>query len=498
MPDPTLPTKPPSTSATTASDRDLSISTRIARQIGAQKYRMWFSQTSLQVEGGRMRVATDSQFVADWIGIHFSGALSRVAREAIGDRAEVDIRVAPEMFGRADRKRNPEESTSAPPAPSRTSGSLKTAPRPTPGRTTPYSLRTFRHLKGFVVGVSNKLAYAAAQRIAEGDDDAMLSPLFIHGDCGLGKTHLLQGVCRRFIERTHRPNRVRYVTGEQFTNEYIASVRNSTVDDFRRRYRKLDLLVIDDIHFLANKTKTQNEFLHTIDTIGLTGARIVLASDEHPGHIKRFSHALVSRFLSGMVAQIGRPDRAMRLTLIRRVADDRGVHLNPAAADLIADRCMGSVREIEGAVTKLAALYLLIHDGNGKNEIGPALAEQIFSEQGWCPSAPVRATDIIDAVCTRLGVSRPDLLGSGRHQRIVLARAMIAYLARELTTLSFPEIARALGRRHHSTIHTADQRLRRQLEAGQTVDLGRPGAPVTIRELGHQLRHEIIRGAGRG
>ena len=172
--------------------------------------------------------------------------------------------------------------------------------------------------------------------------------VFIHGECGVGKTHLLQAACQRHLD-LNPSHAVRYTTGEQFTNEFLAAMRAAALDEFRARIRKLDLLAIDDIHFLASKTATQSEFLHTLDAIDFSGARVLLASDEHPRLIKRFSQSLVSRFLSGMVVRIDAPDRSTRLSLIRRLAATRSLPLSPAAEEMIVSRCMGSVRELEGA-----------------------------------------------------------------------------------------------------------------------------------------------------
>jgi chromosomal replication initiator protein len=238
------------------------------------------------------------------------------------------------------------------------------------------------------------------------------------------------------------------VTGEQFTNEYITAIRTNAIDAFRQKIRKLDLLAIDDVHFLSNKVRTQTEFLYTLDAIDLSGARVVLASDNHPHHIKRFDRALVSRFLSGMVVKIDRPDRSTRIELIRRLAATRGLRLNEAAVDAIAGNCVGSVREIEGAITKLAAYKALMNghangqNGNGRSnghsddhgEIGLLLVEQLFKEQTWHGAngaRVIRMAAVIDAVCQRLGVGKSDLMGSGRHRRVVLARALVAYLGRE-------------------------------------------------------------------
>ena len=341
-----------------------------------------------------------------------------------------------------------------------------------------------------MVGPSNRLAFSAAKRIAEDPTARELSPLFIHGECGVGKTHLLQGVSRDFAERARRPQATRYLTAEQFTNEYIGAVRSNTLDRFRKRTRVLDLLAIDDVHFLSNKVATQNEFLHTIDAIGLAGRHVVLASDEHPLHLG-FGQALQSRFVAGMVARIERPDRATRLQLIHKLVAARRFRISDGAAEAIAARCVGSVRELEGAANKLAALHLL---GDGPDEVGLVLVEQLFADGSWRPKTPLRFDTVVEEVCGRLVVDRAELMGSGRHRRVVLARGLVAYLGRELTTLSYPEIAQALGRKHHSTVHAAVRRVVKQLDERPRIDLAE-GRTLMLNELVAQLRHQILKSA---
>jgi chromosomal replication initiator protein len=193
------------------------------------------------------------------------------------------------------------------------------------------------------------------------------------------------------------------------------------------------------------------------------------------------------------VVQIGRPDRQTRIAIIRRLAEARNLPMQEAAVEAVASRCVGSVRELEGAVTKLAALRSVAGAGEDGGKAGLVLVEQLFSDQGWHPPTPVRIGALIDTICQRLVITRADLMGSSRHRRMVLGRALVAYLGREMTSHSYPEIARALGRAYHSTIHTAEQRLRRQMEAKETVDLGEGEVNLPLRELVDQLRHEITR-----
>lgn len=481
-----------------ATDAAGNIRHRLIARIGSHRFDMWFGTTTMRISGTTLNVTTDSQFVAQWIEGHFHNELSGIAREVLGEHADVKVSMEQTPMQTAPVAAKPaievgpvlhkdEPETYRFPAPTTSSNQ----PGIRQGRRNG-AQSNLRRLDDLVVGASNRLAYSAARSLAEDLDAAAISPLFIHGECGVGKTHLLQGVCRQAATVFGARN-VRYVTGEQFTNEFIAAVRNQNIDSFRDRVRKLDLLAIDDVQFLSNKSRTQSEFLHTIDAIGHLGARIVLASNEHPRQISKFSPSLVSRLLAGMVVQVDAPDRVMRLKLVKHIAAKRRLLLLDAAAELIATRCVGSVRELEGVVTKLAAISSLTNaDGDGTNEIGLLLVEQLLSEHRRLP-APVRIGAIVDAVCARLGVSRGDLTGTGRHRRVVLARSLVAFLGRELTTMSFPEIAQAMGRAHHSTIHTAASRLSRQLEANERIEVGGQDSDMPLRDLVDQLRHSICR-----
>ncbi len=233
------------------------ISERLAQRIGRHTYHMWFGDTTrLQVEGSCVRVATESRFVADWIDGHFRKELDGAAREALGERAHVDLRVIPDLFG-GDAL--PAESA-RPSTPAAPDGSLPTT-WSAPGQgSRPGSPTTLRRLEDFVVGSSNRLAFTAAGRIASGMGPST-SPLYIHGECGVGKTHLLQGIAhsvcsgagvRAGNQAGPRGTAARYMTAEQFTNEYINAVRTKTIDRFRRRTRTIGLLAIDDVHFLLN------------------------------------------------------------------------------------------------------------------------------------------------------------------------------------------------------------------------------------------------------
>jgi chromosomal replication initiator protein len=350
------------------------------------------------------------------------------------------------------------------------------------------------------VGEANRLAHAAAVRLAE--DPAAREPLFLHGACGMGKTHLLMGLARRFQER-HPRAVVRYLTAEAFTNEYIAAVRASTLDKFRRAFRRVDLLCIDDVHFVASKEATQAELLHTFDAIGLDGARVALASDEHPREIRKLNQKLLSRFLAGPVVRLEAPDPELRGKLIRALALRKGLVLEDAAVALLVERSTraigaldgfgGSVRELEGLVTQVFAVKELLPECAGPGgKAGVLLVRRALglgtpegSASPRKPRRPVPASVIVEVVCEGLNVPMSELTGKGRHKRVVLARAVITALCRRMTTLSFPEIARAISRPNHSTVITALSRLDRALAR---EDGGSPGTELPTEYAGLSLR----------
>ena len=507
----TAPPGAPASTAATAPSRDpdpaAKIRADLEARIGTGRYRRWFGRTEIEVDGDALEVRADSHFTAKSIDQLHGDALRAAAHDALGVNARINLSV---LGGQATDRTAAPTLAPANPAPPKTNGERS------PRRAAP----PLRQLDDFVVGRCNELAFTSACRIVDEPNAAAVSPLCVYGGSGLGKTHLLQGICARFRDQAGRGAKARYMTAEQFTNEFLAALRKNTLEQFRQQIRRLDLLAIDDVHFFENKTKTQSEFLHTLEAINLTGARLVLASSEHP-RLARFSRVLVSRLLSGMVVQVERPPREVRIAIVKQLSTAIGNPVNDVAAEYIASRCVGSVHELQGAVTTLKAMHYLARDGrpsggpatpevpgapgpgtttapggDGK-EIGLVLARRLFEDERLRPQIPVRISTVVDVVCEQLGVARADLMSRSRHRRVVLGRALVAYLGRDMTTHSYPEIARELGRPYHSSVHTAEQRFKKQLEANDPIEAGDGKAAVEPRELRDQLRHAILRATAR-
>lgn len=478
-------------------------------RVGKDQFERYFlGQTRLVMRDGSLDVVVSSGFLAQIIERRFGEQL----RAVTGARS-VSFTVNRDAFMAPARPGIPQAGSTSP---------GRTDTPSTPQRTLAQSRPVLKFsLKDFVVGNANRLAYTAAMRLADGD--ATPTPVFIHGVCGVGKTHLIQGVANLFLEK--KPGAVvRYVTGETFTNDFLSALKQNTsagnrVDAFRRLYRSADMLIIDDVHFLTNKDHTQQELLHTFDSLGLQGARIIIASDEHPREIaklaQKFSEKLVSRFMSGAVVRMDAPDPELRRRLVSHLAARRRLEVTPEATELIALRSErapgslggfgGSVRELEGLLNQVEAVSRLIpdaaRDGRVTEEVvrrALGLEAQTASSVGvnGQPRRPIPVQTIVEYVCRNLQVDVGEFMGRGRHKRVVFARSVAAHLSRELTTQSFPEIARAMGRTNHSTVITAQRRLQRQLEKTPDLTLGvdlaplHPGSALAelVRTFGQQIR----------
>lgn len=424
------------------------IADELARRIGAKPFRMWFGAAELSVQDDCIHVQTGSRFEADWIARRFGRDLDATAADTLGAAARVSI------------------TTRDTPAPARMS---EPAVAPSDARSSS-PRRRFLDLDDFVVGASNRLAWAATTGIVDGTGPSV--PLFIHGPCGVGKTHLLQGLCRHIGTRDGWSS-LRYLTGEQFTNEYISALKDKRIERFRRSLRRLRLLAIDDVHFVAGKQRTQEELLHTIDAISMGGAQIVLASDAAPDQIRRFQRGLISRCRGGNVVGVEPPDLATCRALARRIAMTRSLTLDDATVELIAAESGDEVRAMSGLLTRVAAARMLTPCD------GPVNCSEI-REALRCGSLqmPIRLSDLVTSTAEVLGLTISTLIGSGRTQRVVLGRALVAWLARDCTGASFPEIADALKRRSHSSAIAGHRRIEADLASGTKVPLAQTEVPL--------------------
>ncbi|GAB3502950.1 chromosomal replication initiator protein DnaA [Phytohabitans suffuscus] len=309
----------------------------------------------------------------------------------------------------------------------------------------------------FVIGSSNRFAHAAAVAVAESPAKAY-NPLFIYGSSGLGKTHLLHAI-GHYATTLGNARSVRYVSTEEFTNDFINSLRDDKTSAFQRRYRDVDILLIDDIQFLENRERTQEEFFHTFNTLHNANKQIVITSDRSPKQLATLEDRLRTRFEWGLLADIQPPDLETRIAILQKKAAQERLFAPPDVLEFIASRISNSIRELEGALIRVTAFASLT-----RSPVELSLAEEVLRDFIPDGSGPeITADQIMVSTADYFGVSLEDLRGHSRSRVLVNARQVAMYLCRELTDLSLPRIGQAFGGRDHTTVMHADRKIRQQM-----------------------------------
>jgi len=304
----------------------------------------------------------------------------------------------------------------------------------------------------YVVGPQNKLAYAAAKAVAEKPAEGF-NPLFIYGESGLGKTHLLYAIAH--LMRSRRPeSRIVYIKGDDFTNELVSSIRENRNAEFREKYRQADILLVDDIQFIAGKIQTQEEFFHTFNTLYESGKQIVLTSDRPPREMTQLSDRLMSRFESGLMVDVAPPDFETRLAIIHNKAALLGVKLPNEVMDYIAENVTTNVRQLEGTLNKILAYRDLLGDQVDEESVGRAVRDMLKRSNEYVPSPKV----IISYICSYYNIDEETLRGQSRSRDVVAARQLAMYLIRRMHATPLDGIGKEFGNRDHSTIlHSLDK-----------------------------------------
>ncbi|WSI35684.1 chromosomal replication initiator protein DnaA [Streptomyces sp. NBC_01341] len=328
---------------------------------------------------------------------------------------------------------------------------------PPPGTNEPHARLNPKYLfDTFVIGASNRFAHAAAVAVAEAPAKAY-NPLFIYGESGLGKTHLLHAI-GHYARSLYPGTRVRYVSSEEFTNEFINSIRDGKGDTFRKRYRDVDILLVDDIQFLASKESTQEEFFHTFNTLHNANKQIVLSSDRPPKQLVTLEDRLRNRFEWGLTTDVQPPELETRIAILRKKAVQEQLNAPPEVLEFIASRISRNIRELEGALIRVTAFASL-----NRQPVDLGLTEIVLKDliPGGEDSAPeITAPAIMAATADYFGLTVEDLCGSSRSRVLVTARQIAMYLCRELTDLSLPKIGAQFGGRDHTTVMHADRKIR--------------------------------------
>ncbi|MBY8888137.1 chromosomal replication initiator protein DnaA [Streptomyces sp. PTM05] len=343
------------------------------------------------------------------------------------------------------------------PAPSGAPGPLAAQPAPAPGPGEPTARLNPKYLfDTFVIGASNRFAHAAAVAVAEAPAKAY-NPLFIYGESGLGKTHLLHAI-GHYARSLYPGTRVRYVSSEEFTNEFINSIRDGKGDTFRKRYREMDILLVDDIQFLAQKESTQEEFFHTFNTLHNANKQIVLSSDRPPKQLVTLEDRLRNRFEWGLITDVQPPELETRIAILRKKAVQEQLNAPPEVLEFIASRISRNIRELEGALIRVTAFASL-----NRQPVDLQLTEIVLKDliPGGEDAVPeITGNAIMAETAAYFGLTVDDLCGSSRSRVLVTARQIAMYLCRELTDLSLPKIGALFGGRDHTTVMHADRKIR--------------------------------------
>lgn len=423
---------------------------RARQELPDQTFQAWLEPTeALSIEGSTLFIGAPDQFTADWNDSKHASLLSSFCPIVLGYPMSVVFRVNEER-----KKRSQMDFFVAPPA-----VVLKQGPAQNGSSSPPLSQRYTFDL--FVIGKSNELAAAAAHAVSQAPGK-VYNPLFIYGDTGLGKTHLIQAIAHDTLDR-NSGTRITYVAAEQFMNELISAIGERTVPDFRRRYREADLLLIDDVHFLkGRKEATQEEFFHTFNALYEGGRQIVLTSDRPPSEIPGLEDRLRSRFEWGMVADITLPDFEHRVAILKQKAhvDRLELTIPDDVIHFIAEHVRSNVRELEGSIIKLLAYASLKHKDITVEVAREALRDKLRAIEGLEaePNGKLTILTIQQAVAKEWGVTVDGLRSKTRTKTLTIPRQIAMYLARELLATQLVEIGNAFGGRDHSTvIHSIDK-----------------------------------------
>jgi chromosomal replication initiator protein len=407
-------------------------------------YDTWLKDTQLVEidEDDRFRIAAPNGFARDWLDNRYRTLISQTLARVVGHSVSVEFVVV--------------DASGPTPIAIAENGDLHALPpASTTGNTVNLNSRyTFTN---FIVGSANRLAHAAALSVAERPGHAY-NPLFLYGGVGLGKTHLMHAIGNAVATKFPR-KRVLYATSEKFTNDFINSIREQKMEDFRGRYRRIDVLLIDDIQFIADRERTQEEFFHTFNTIHEAGKQVVLSSDRPPKAITTLEERLRSRFEWGLIADLTPPDLETRIAILRSKAEDQLTLIPGDVIEFIARKVVSNVRELEGALNRVVAYASM-----SGMPISIELASAVLSNVMYNPKKrSITPQKIVRAVADYYGVNLDQLRSSKRDRAIVVPRQIAMYLIREETDISLLRIGAELGGRDHSTVLHAYDKITREL-----------------------------------
>ena len=449
-------------------------SERLRQQLSVANYSTWFARVQpVDMEGDLIRLGVPNLFTKQWIESHHRAALEGAVCVVAGREVAVSL-----LALEAPSAEEIDLTTSTPVAPPRAS---EAAPVPSdrvtdaPGRFHPKYV-----FESFVIGSSNRFAHAAALAVAEAPASAY-NPLLIYGGAGLGKTHLLQAI-GTYVRRYHPEQAIRYISTEQFLNDFIVALQRRTIPDFHRHYRAVDILLVDDIQFLEGKEHFQEEFFHTFNALH-PSSQVVLTSDRPPKKISTLEERLRTRFEWGLITDVQPPDLETRLAILQKKSEADDLPVPPEVMAFIASKIQTNIRELEGALIRVAAYASLT-----RSEVTLDLAQNVLQSLLY-GSREARVTEdlVISLTADYFGLSDDEIRSASRSRPLVHARQIAMYLCRELTDLSLPRIGDRFGGRDHSTVIHADKKIRKLLQE-------RRACYEQVQELTERIRQQAARG----
>jgi chromosomal replication initiator protein len=399
---------------------------RARHDLADSSFSMWFADVRPgHFEAGVLELLAPSDYVRDWLQRNYLGMMQEAAADAAGAPVEVRLEAGP--------RQRPAEPAAPPPA-------EEPAGPPLPGATR----YTF---DSFVPGPSNRFAHAAAMAVAEAPPTKAYNPLFIYGGVGLGKTHLLFAIGHHMV-RLIPALRVKYVTTETFVTEFIKAVRERQGYQFQRRYRDIDVLLVDDIQFLAKREETQTEFFHTFNALHGSERQIVIASDRAPNELSGMEERLRNRFRWGLCVDVQPPDLETRIAILQLKTVRDGIEVPDQVLDLIASKFDQNIRELEGALLRVAAYSSLLREPTSLQ-----IAERALEDLLPQPGSEIPAQVILDETAKYFGLTREDLVSKNRSRPLTTARHVAMYMMRECTGLSLIKIGELFERDHTTVLH---------------------------------------------
>ena len=429
--------------------------------VGKSSYETWFAAIGVNEKNpDTLVIEAPDDFFKNWIVEHYQSFLEEIIVRLARRPVSLEFSVNPHILKTAPR------ATAAP-----VEDSIE---EPSSSRTNLNSRFTFDN---FVIGPANRFACAASLAVAESPARAY-NPLFIYGPVGLGKTHLIQAITHK-LSRLHPKLKFCYMSSERFTNELIDAIRHRSTSQFRSKYREIDVLLIDDIQFIAGKESTQEEFFHTFNNLHNNRKQIIITSDRPPKDIANLEERLSSRFAWGLITDIHPPDFETRVAILKKKVEHEPVHVPDAVIHFIAEQIHTNIRELEGALIRVVA-YSLLDEGPITLEMAKTILKDMVTET----SKKISIDMIQKTVCEFFNVSLSELRANKRHKNIVLPRQVAMYLSRKLTNKSFPEIGNAFGGKDHTTAMYSFKKIEKEIDSATGEELKK-----AIRELTTVLKH---------